>query len=114
MACVGTSFGFVPHLFFPNQTGSDYVVPSFEPLARHRQDFTIFSQLDHGAKRLVAIVGYAYLSGIRSKNAKGFQEGNITLDQKAAEFVGAATRYHPCNLVLGAQRAINYPGRILV
>ena len=95
MVCVGTSFGFVPHLFFPGQTGSDYVVPKLlEPLARHRQNFTIFSQLDHGAEAVGGHSGvHAYLSGIRSKNAKGFQEGNITLDQKAAEFVGAATRY---------------------
>lgn len=95
MVCVGTSFGFVPDLFFPSQTGSDYVLPKLlEPLARHQQNFTIFSQLDHGAEAIGGHSGvHAYLSGIRSKNAKGFQEGNITLDQKAAEFVGAATRY---------------------
>ena len=48
MVCVGTNFGFVPHLFFPKEGGANYVAPELiQQLERHRQNFTIFSGLDH-------------------------------------------------------------------
>jgi hypothetical protein len=95
MVCVGTNFGFVPRLFFPEQTGRDYVAPELiQQLEQHRDKFTILSQLDHGAEGVGGHTGvHAFLSGIRSKNSKGHAEKNITVDQKAAAHVGADTRY---------------------
>jgi hypothetical protein len=104
MACVGTSFGFVPQLFFPEQTGEDYETPLLlKPLEKHRQNFTVFSQLDHGAEAVGGHTGvHAFLSGILSKHAKGFKEGNVSVDQKAAAHVGAATRYPSLQFTSGA------------
>ena len=95
MVCVGTNFGFVPKLFFPEQTGRDYQAPQLiQQLEQHRDKFTIFSQLDHLSEGVGGHTGvHAFLSGIRSKNSKGYAEKNVTVDQKAAEHVGAGTRY---------------------
>lgn len=95
MVCVGTNFGFVPKLFFPTASGRDYAMPELlESLAHHRDKFTIFSQLDHGAEAVGGHGGvHAYLSGVLSRNARGFAEKNITVDQKAAAAVGTDTRY---------------------
>ncbi|MCB1122170.1 MAG: DUF1552 domain-containing protein, partial [Verrucomicrobiae bacterium] len=41
------------------------------------------------------------LSGIRSDMAKSMPEGNITLDQKAAEYVGTTTRFPSMQLNVG-------------
>ena len=65
MVCVGTGLGFVPKLFFPGQTGRNYELPELlKPLARHRNDFSVFSQLDHGTEGVGGHGGiHAYLTG---------------------------------------------------
>ena len=104
MVCVGTNFGFVPKLFFPAETGSNYTVPELlKPLEHHRSNFSIFSQLDHGSEGVGGHGGvHAYLSGILTKNAKGYKESNVTVDQKAAEFVGTDTRYSSMQFTSGS------------
>ena len=103
MVCVGTNFGFVPQLFFPEAAGRDYQAPELiQQLEQHRGKFTIFSQLDHGAEGVGGHTGvHAFLSGIRSKNSKGYAEKNVTVDQKAAEHVGADTRYASMQFAAG-------------
>lgn len=95
MLCVGNNFGFVPNLFFPSETGTDYAMPELlEPMAAYRDQFTIFSQLDHGSEGVGGHGGvHAYLSGILAKNSKGFAEANVSVDQKAAKQIGTETRY---------------------
>ncbi len=95
MVCIGNNFGYVPQLFFPEEAGSDYVLPGqLEVLEQHRKNFSILSQLDHGQEAVGGHGGvHAFLSGILSKNSKGFAEGNVTMDQKAAEHSGTETRY---------------------
>ena len=61
-------------------------------MEKHRRDFTIFSNLDHGLTGGHACVP-TFLNGIRPDMAASFPEGNISIDQKAAEFVGSETRY---------------------
>ena len=104
MVCVGINYGFVPQLFFPSKTGLDYEAPLLlKPLERHRSDFTVFSQLDHGVNGQGGHAGvHAYLSGILSKNSKGFVEANMSMDQKAAQHVGVATRYPSMQLTSGS------------
>lgn len=93
MVCIGNSFGFHPPSFFPKNTGRDYDLPHLlEPLAPHRKDLTLFSGLDHGVKGGHFAI-HAFLSGVRADNAKAMPEGNISLDQRAAETVGGATRF---------------------
>jgi len=104
MVCIGTIYGFIPTLFFPTQTGQDYeTTPLLKPLDHQRQNFTVFSQLDHGTNAAGGHGGvHAFLSGILSQNANGFEERNITVDQKAAAHVGTATRYPSLQLACGA------------
>ena len=109
MVCVGTNFGFVPKLFFPEQTGRDYVAPELiRQLDQHRHKFTILSQLDHGAEGVGGHTGvHAFLSGIRSKNSKGHAEKNITVDQKAASHVGEDTRYSSMQFSAGKDEGMS-------
>lgn len=94
MACVGMFFGIVPDLFFPKQTGRDYELSErLVPLKDLRDDFTVFSGLDHGANGTGGHQGTgAYLTGLR-RRLPGRPEANISVDQKAAQIVGAQTRY---------------------
>jgi len=46
---VSNNYGIYAKAFFPDQAGKDYVLPStLQPMERHRKEFTVFSNLDHG------------------------------------------------------------------
>src|SRR5688572_22410019 len=93
MVSVGNMYGFYPPEFFPKQTGQAYELPlTLQPLAPHRKDITVFSGLDHGLKGGHYAV-HSFLSGVRTVDAKGMPEGNISLDQRAAETIAGATRF---------------------
>jgi hypothetical protein len=95
MVCLSNNYGVYQKAFFPDsgQAGADYEMPpTLQPLEKHGRDVTVFSNLDHGLTGGHACVP-TFLNGIRPDMASSFPEGNISLDQKAAEFVGAATRY---------------------
>ena len=98
LVCVGNPFGMIPERFFPKEAGANYTAsPLLEPLSAHQKDFTIFSNFDHsltGGHK----AAHTFLSGIRSKDAKKMPNGNITIDQMAAEFVGVDTRYPSLNV----------------
>ncbi|MGB4710418.1 MAG: DUF1552 domain-containing protein [Fuerstiella sp.] len=103
MVCAGLNFGFVPQLFFPEDTGRNYKLSErLEPLEKLREDFTVFSGLDHGTEAQGGHGGvHAYLSGVLSRNSKGMPEANISIDQKAAQLVGTQTRYPSLQLASG-------------
>jgi len=93
MVCIGNSFGMYPKDFFPTEAGPNYAMTSLlAPMERHRRDFNIFSHLDHDVKGGHFSV-HTFLSGVKMADAKGMPEGNISIDQRAAEYVGAATRF---------------------
>lgn len=93
MVCVGNALGFHPPAFFPSKPGRDYDFPALlEPMAPYREDLSVFSGLDHGHKGGHFAV-HAFLSGVRTGDAKSMPEGNISVDQRAAEAVGGATRF---------------------
>ena len=102
MVCIGLEYGLYPSDFFPEETGRDYELPRLlSPLAALRNDFTVFSGLDHPGITGGHQSTHTFLSGIRSDQAKQFPEGNVSVDQRAAEFVGAETRYQSMQLGLG-------------
>ena len=90
---LSNNYGIYKKGFFPKEAGKDYTLtPTLKPLERHRKDFTVFSNLDHGntgGHQGVPVL----LSGVRPHLAAGYPEGNISLDQKMAEHVGAQTRF---------------------
>jgi Protein of unknown function (DUF1552) len=105
MVCIGNLLGFYPQAFFPTKTGSLYDLPeSIESLKPHQKDFTIFSGLDHGVKGGHFAMS-SFLSGVRTADAKGMPEGNITVDQRAAETLGGVTRFP--TLTLGSESGIH-------
>jgi hypothetical protein len=105
MVCVGNSFGMYPDRFFPKQVGPNYeMTPLLAPLEKHRKDFSVFSHLDHDIKGGHFSV-HSFLSGVKMGDAKGMPEGNITVDQRAAEHVGAGTRFP--SLTIGSEDGLH-------
>ena len=105
MVAAGTFYGLMPHLFFPKTTGNNYQIPRLlKPIENLRNDFTVFNGLDHGVSGGHEATKY-FLSGIPLANIKNFKEANISVDQKAAQFVGSATRFP--SLVLGCKTGIS-------
>lgn len=93
--CLSNNYGIYKDTFFPSadQAGADYDMPqTLKPLEKHRADFTVFSNLDHG--NTIGHQGVpVLLSGVRPHLAVHYPEGNISVDQKIAEYVGAQTRF---------------------
>ena len=73
---------------------------TLKPLEKHRKDFTTFSILIMDL--LVVIKAYQFLLGLRPILAHNYDEGNISLDQKLAEYHGAATRFP--SMTLGVEK----------
>jgi hypothetical protein len=93
MAVVSVPFGMVVDKFHPTRDGSDYELPStLRPLANLRHDLTVFSNLDHDVRGGHA-ANHTLLSGVKSTERAGYPDGNITVDQRAAELVGHNTRF---------------------
>lgn len=105
MVCVGNEFGMYPGAFWPQQDGSDYELTTLlEPLKDHRRQLTLFSHLDHGLKGGHFAV-HTYLTGVKAADAKAMPDGGISLDQRAAEFVGSRTRFP--SLTVGSEGGLH-------
>lgn len=101
LVCIGNHLGYYPGNFFPQDAGLKYQIsPTLQPVQRHRDDFTVFSNLDDGMTGGHKGV-QAFLSGIRKDESSGFPDKNMTIDQVAAEHVGAATRFPSITAGLG-------------
>ncbi|MEM7233495.1 MAG: DUF1552 domain-containing protein, partial [Planctomycetota bacterium] len=108
VVCLSNNYGVYQKAFFPKEIGKDYTLPStLASLEKHRNDFTVFSNLDHGISGGHACVP-TFLNGIMPYLAGNFPEGNISLDQKAAEFVGAATRFPSLTLKVNDANLISF------
>jgi hypothetical protein len=105
LVCIGNEFGMYPGAFWPTQAGTDFALPTLlKPLEHMRKQFSLFSHLDHGLKGGHFAV-HTFLTGVNSADAKGMPEGGISLDQRAAEFVGARTRFP--SLTIGSETGLH-------
>ncbi len=105
IVCIGNMLGFYPEAFWPKEPGKEYTLPrTLKPLEQHRADMTVISGLDHGVKGGHFGI-HAFLSGVRSIDAKSMPDGNITVDQRAAETVGGQTRFP--SLTIGSETGIH-------
>jgi len=99
--CVSPNYGMHPGGFFPEQTGTDYAMPlllkSLEP---HRQDLTIFTNLDHPGVGGGHGCSSTLLNGYELKDTKDRPQRLQSLDQFLAGHIGQATRFP--SLLLGA------------
>ncbi|HIL69677.1 MAG TPA: DUF1552 domain-containing protein [Verrucomicrobia bacterium] len=93
MVCIGNEFGMHSGSFWPTSIGVDYQITKLlKPLEQSRRDFTLFSHLDHGLKGGHFAV-HTFLTGVKAAEARALPDGGISLDQRAAEFVGSRTRF---------------------
>ena len=107
MVCVGYNYGIHPDSFFPQQAGKNYVLPKYlESFKDLRDQFSVFSNLDHpGVKGGHAAV-HTFLSGILATEAKDRPSKNVSVDQMAADFVGSDTRYPSLQLDIGGANSV--------
>jgi len=93
LAILAVPFGMVEEWFHPAQAGGDWQTPlALAPLAHLRSRFTVFSNLDHGVNGGHSAT-HTFLSGVRSTERATNPEGNLTIDQRAAEVFGSRTRF---------------------
>jgi hypothetical protein len=106
---LSNNYGIYHKAFFPTETetSSDYKMPeTLTSLEKHRKDFNVFFNIDHGSTGGHAGVP-VLLSGVRPFLAQNYSEGNISLDQKLAEYYGAATRFPSMTLTSGGGDSSN-------
>jgi hypothetical protein len=92
---VCTSLGLHPPLLWPKTPGADYEsTPYLELLKEHRQDFTLFSGLQHEDQtgRQPHDSEITWLTSARKPGMGGFRN-TISVDQVAASRLGNITRY---------------------
>ncbi|MFK8114065.1 MAG: DUF1552 domain-containing protein [Rubripirellula sp.] len=110
MVCVGNEFGMYPDDFWPEPAKSKrkdepyQISPLLEPLSAHRDQFTLFSHLDHGLKGGHFAV-HTFLTGVKAQDARATEDGGISLDQRAAEHVGSRTRFP--SLTIGSENGLH-------
>lgn len=103
LICLGNPLGMLPDAFFPSSIGADYELPeALAPLKKHRRSFTIFSHLDHGLSGGHRVI-HAFLTGLKDSEAKDWPDGNISIDQRAAEAFGHQTRFPSLVVSAGAE-----------
>lgn len=96
---VGTYLGWHAPAFYPKQTGAGYEMPPLlEPLAEHRDHFTVFSGLDHRAPN-----GHTAWSNYLSGNVPGA----YSVDQMIADELGQESRIPSLHLIAGASEHTN-------
>ncbi len=99
--CVAPNYGMYPGSFFPEQTGTDYAMPSIlKPMERHRSEFSIFNNLDHPGVGGGHGCSHTFLNGMELKDTKDQPQRLHSLDEFLAEQIGQQTRFP--SLRLGA------------
>jgi len=108
MVAIETSLGIMPQFFFPEKGGSDYALtPYLEFLKDFRKDLTVLNGLSHPdvdgghAGELSFLTAAPHPGGGSFKNT-------ISLDQFAAERLGAVTRFNSFTLRVGSVISLSY------
>ncbi len=102
MVCVANPLGFVADEFFPEKAGQLNSLPRLlKPLADHRDDISVISNLDHrmtGGHQSV----HTFLSGVKNNESAAFADRNVTVDQIAAEQCVGKVRFPSIVASVGA------------
>ncbi len=114
MVCICTGLGMNPEAFFPKSFERGYELsPVLSPLEPLRNDFTVFSHMDHPNIFTKHGGMSSILSGADPKHAGPGE--NVSLDQVAAQHVGYQTRFPSVHISLaGSQGASWSPSGIKV
>lgn len=90
---IGAYLGWHQNAFFPKEVGREDTMPrTLEPIAAYRDQFTIFSGLDHRAPN-----GHAAWINFLSGKAPG----TYSLDQQIADQIGGTSRFASVELATG-------------
>lgn len=105
MLVIVNNIGVLPKHFFPQSAGRNYELsPYLSILAAHREDFTLISGLSHPGVTSGHSTDNCFLTSARGAFKAGFRN-SISLDQFAAEKLGAATRFPTFNLGVNIEKA---------
>ena len=95
-----TALGLHPPNVFPDSAGADYeMTPYLKLLEKHRNDFTLFSGLQHEDQtgRQPHDSELTFLTSARKPGMGGFRN-TISIDQLAASYIGNQTRFRSVTL----------------
>ena len=99
--CVASNYGMHPQGFFPSATGDKYQMSGLlEPLSEHRNELTVFSNLDHPGVGGGHGCSNTFLNGVEMKEVKDSPQRLHSLDELLGEKLGQTTRFS--NMRLGA------------
>jgi hypothetical protein len=103
MVCISSALGMNPEAFFPTSFDADYELsPTLKSLAPLRNDFTVFSHMDHPGIYTKHGAMNSLLSGVDAMKASAGE--NISMDQVAAAHVGFWTRFPSVHISLGGSQ----------
>ena len=101
MLAINVDLGFLPDAFFPEGAGRGYdLSPYLKPLAKRRDDFTVFSGMSHPEVDGGHSADVSFLTGAPHPLSAGFRN-TISLDQLAAREIGHRTRFPSLALRVG-------------
>jgi len=93
LVSIGAYLGWHQNAFFPKEVGKGYALPpTLQPLADHKNDFTVFSGLDHRAPN-----GHNAWSNFLCGNAPK----SYSFDQMVADQIGQKSRFPSVQLTAG-------------
>jgi len=101
MVFIMSNMGVIPKNFFPEDTGESYEPsPYLSLLEPQRKKLTVFSGLSHPGVGGAHATEKSFLNAVANPG-RGSYRGGISVDQLAAEHVGAATREPSLVLLVG-------------
>ena len=101
LVAICPGLGMHPQSFFPKDFGRGCTLsPVLQPLSALRDDFTVFSHMDHPAIYTKHGGTKSILSGVDPTHAAPGQ--NVSMDQVAARHVGYQTRFPSVHISLGS------------
>lgn len=109
MVCISSALGMNPEAFFPKSFERGYALsPTLKALEPMRDDFTVFSHMDHPGIYTKHGAMNSFLSGVDAKKARPGE--NISVDQVAASHVGFETRFPSVHISLGGSQGMSWTG----
>ena len=107
LVCISSALGMNPEAFFPESFDRGYALPpTLKSLTPLRDDFTVFSHMDHPGIYTKHGAMNSLLSGVDAKQAGPGE--NISVDQVAASHVGYQTRFPSVHISLGGSQGMSW------
>ncbi|NNJ25112.1 DUF1552 domain-containing protein [Alienimonas chondri] len=107
LVCLSSALGINPEAFFPKTFGRNYELsPTLRSLADLREDFTVFSHMDHPNIFTKHGSMNSLLSGVDAKRAGPGE--NVSIDQVVASHVGYETRFPSLHISLGGGQGASW------